>query len=213
VKVKSATIQNHLLIERATQSDVPEVAHLHVHVFPGFFLTSLGTSFLEELYRGFLAHPSGIFIIAREAGRLVGFAAGTSAPDVFFPDLRRRRRVAFAIKAIPAILKNPLPVCRKLLHAIKYRGETPVPVARSSCALLSSIGVAETCRGSGLARRLIAAFEREAALHGAGFVYLTTDAHSNDRVNGFYAANGYTAVSRFLQSGKREMFRYEKSLS
>lgn len=202
-----------MIIEKAIQSDVSAVARLHIHAFPGFFLTSLGTSFLEELYRGFLAHPSGIFIVAREAGHIVGFAAGTSEPDVFFSDLRRRRRAAFVIKAIPAILRNPLPVCKKLLHAARYRGEAPAPVARSSCALLSSIGITEVCRGSGLAGKLIAAFEREAGLHGAGFVYLTTDVHDNDRVNKFYVANGYTAVSQFLQSGKREMFRYEKTLS
>lgn len=202
-----------MIIEQAIPSDVPEVARLHVHAFPGFFLTSLGTSFLEELYGGFLAHPSGIFIVAREAGHIVGFAVGTSKPDEFFTDLRRRRRVAFVIKAIPAILRNPLPVCRKLFHAVRYRGDAPAPVERSAGALLSSLGVAETCRGSGLAGKLVAAFEQEAALRGAGFVYLTTDAQGNDRVNRFYVANGYSAVSRFSQSGNREMFRYEKSLS
>lgn len=201
-----------MIIEQATPSDVAEVARLHVHAFPGFFLTSLGTPFLEELYGGFLGHPSGIFIVAREAGHIVGFAVGTSKPVEFFPDLRRRRRVAFVIKAIPAIFRNPLPVCRKLFHAVRYRGEAPAPVERASGALLSSLGVAETCRGSGLAGKLVLEFEQKAAQNGAGFVYLTTDAQGNDRVNRFYANNGYTVVSRFFQSGRREMFRYEKSL-
>lgn len=172
----------------------------------------MGPAFLEELYGGFLSHPSGIFIVARDKGCLVGFVAGTARPADFFTDLRRRRQFAFLIKAIPAVLKNPLPVCRKLLYAIRYRGDTPEPKPNSLGALLSSIGVADPYRGSGLAPRLIAAFEQEAAAYGVGFVYLTTDVHDNDRVNRFYRANGYTVVSRFLQSGKREMFRYEKLL-
>lgn len=200
-----------MIIVKADRTDVAEVAKLHVHAFPGFFLTSLGLSFLKELYAGFLSHPSGIFIVAKDEGGIVGFAAGTSAPEAFFPDLRRRRRFAFVFKAIPSILRNPLPVCRKLLYAVRYCGEAPA--ARSSGALLSSIGTAIACRGNGVAASLILEFEKEAMGHGADFVYLTTDAEQNDRVNAFYRRHGYAAVSRFQQNGRRDMFRYEKQLS
>lgn len=202
-----------MLIRKANLNDVAEVATLHVHAFPNFFLTSLGISFLKELYAGFLAHPTGIFLVASDGVRIVGFIAGTSEPVTFFAELRRRRRIAFVVKAVPAILKNPLPVCRKLLYAVRYRGETPTAGPSSGGALLSSIGIASSLRGSGLASDLIAAFENEAVSSGAEFVYLTTDANDNDRVNGFYQANGYVSVARFIQSGSREMFRYEKQLS
>lgn len=200
-----------MIIDRADVGDLAEVAKLHVHAFPGFFLTSLGLSFLEELYAGFLAHPSGIFIVARDGGSIVGFVAGTSAPEVFFSDLRRRRRFAFVFKAIPSILRNPLPVFRKLLYAVRYRGEALA--TRSSGALLSSIGTARWCRGSGLAANLIIAFEKRVMAHGADFVYLTTDVEDNDRVNAFYKRHGYVPVCCFKQNGRREMFRYEKQLS
>lgn len=199
-----------MIFEKAKQVDLPEVARLHVRAFPDFFLTSLGVPFLEELYGGFLAHSSGIFIVVHHEGRIVGFASGTSNPDDFFSDLRRRRKVAFVIKAIPAVMQNPLPVCKKLFSALRYRGEAPVSVKGPSGALLSSIGIDSAFKGSGLATELITAFEREAETHGAEYVYLTTDTHGNDRVNRFYNANGYIAVSMFLQGGKREMFRYEK---
>lgn len=199
-----------MIIDRANTDDISEVAKLHVRAFPGFFLTSLGLPFLEELYAGFLSHKTGIFVVAKDEGRIVGFAAGTSASEVFFPDLRRRRRLAFVLKAIPSILRNPLPVCRKLLYAVRYRGEAPAE--KTSGALLSSIGVASMHQGSGLAAALVSAFEEKASAHGASFVYLTTDVEQNDRVNAFYRKNGYLPVCHFYQDGRREMYRYEKQL-
>lgn len=197
-------------IVKASRADVPEVAKLHIDAFPGFFLTSLGLPFLEELYDGFLSHPSGIFIIAKDDRGIIGFAAGTSAPEVFFPELRRSRFLAFFLKSIPSIVRNPIPVCRKLLLAARYRGGASQQ--RPGGALLSSIGIATVCRGDGSAANLIAEFERIAASRGVDLVYLTTDAERNDRVNAFYKKQGYAIVDHFQQSGKRCMFRYEKRL-
>lgn len=200
-----------MVIVKADRTDLAEVARLHVHAFPGFFLTSLGLSFLEELYAGFLSHPSGIFLLAKNDEGIAGFVAGTSDPLEFFPDLRRRRRFAFVFKAIPSVLRNPLPVCRKLLYAVRYRGEAAV--TRCSGALLSSIGTTVVSRGSGVAASLILEFEKEAMARGVDFIYLTTDAEQNDRVNAFYQKNGYAVASRFQQNGRRDMLRYEKQLS
>lgn len=197
-------------IENAVPGDVDEVAHLHVHAFPGFFLTSLGPVFLKELYRGFLSHPSGIFLVARNEDGIIGFVAGTSEPEVFFNELRRRRGLFFGLKALPAILGNPLPVVRKLFYALRYRGDAPV--ARVSGALLSSIGVAGQVKGTGVAGRLVAAFEDEARKRGARSVYLTTDVHANERVNTFYVKHNYRIRDQFKQGGRRDMFRYEKIL-
>lgn len=198
-------------MRNADFEDIDEVVDLHIQAFPGFFLTSLGKGFLKELYAGFLTDSTGIFVVARNEGGLVGFAAGTSEPEAFFADLRRRRGAVFAIKAIPAIVKNPLPVCRKLFYAVRYRGEAPA--ARSSGALLSSIGIATSAIGTGIAGSLILAFENEVLKRGVKSVYLTTDVQDNDRVNAFYAKHGYVVLDRFKQNGRRDMFRYEKILA
>lgn len=197
-------------IEQASLRDVGEIVRLHAEAFPGFFLTSLGCGFLEELYRGFLSHPSGICLVARQSGFLAGFAAGTSQPDIFFHNLRRRRGAFFLAKAIPAVLANPVPVVRKLIYAVRYRGEAPV--SAFSGALLSSIGVRGAAKGAGISGALIRAFEDEAMIRGAPSVYLTTDASGNERVNAFYRKHGYQVRDRFKQNGTREMFRYEKKL-
>lgn len=192
--------------------DVAAVAALHLEAFPGFFLTSLGKSFLEELYSGFLSHPSGMLLVAKVDGIVVGFVAGTTKPELFFRTLRRRRGWAFVSSAMPSLVKNPLPVIKKLLHAFRFGGgETPD--VHPGSALLSSIGVAPSRRGSGFADAMITAFENAAKAQGAYAVYLTTDVDHNERVNAFYRKHGYVVTARFLQGRGRTMFRYEKPLS
>jgi ribosomal protein S18 acetylase RimI-like enzyme len=195
---------------KARLADLEAVAKLHTQVFPGFFLTSLGVAFLKELYIGFLSHPSGILLVVKENDKIVGFAAGTIEPGIFFSDLRHKRFIAFTIKAIPSILRNPLPVCRKLFHATKYQGDSPPK--RQSAALLSSIGVSGSHQGAGVANMLIMEFENEARIHGAEHIYLTTDAQNNNRVNAFYLKQGYVVTATFKQNDGREMFRYEKQI-
>lgn len=198
-------------IENAGPSDISEIARLHCHAFPGFFLTSMGPPFLEELYLGFLEGAEGLLLVARDERGIIGFVAGTTAPEAFFAELRRRRGVFFGIKALPAVICNPLPVFRKLFYALRYRGEAPA--ARHSTALLSSIGVAAAVKGTGVAGRLVAAFEEEAHKQGCRAVYLTTDVHGNDRVNAFYVKHNYRITGQFKQGGMRDMFRYEKTLN
>jgi ribosomal protein S18 acetylase RimI-like enzyme len=194
----------------ATNADISQIANVHFDAFPGFFLTTLGGRFLEELYRGFLSHPSGILLVARDGQGLLGFAAGTSDPALFFRELRRRRWPHFLYKAAPAIVRNPGPVLRKIAYAARYRGDQPI--ARTHGALLSSIGVCRAAQGAGVAGPLISAFEASAGSLGAASVYLTTDLHGNDRVLTFYRKHGYREFDRFRQGAAREMCRLVKDL-
>ena len=196
-------------IRRATLSDVQNVTKIHIAAFPGFFLTSLGKGFLRELYSGFLSLPSGIFLVAENQGQLIGFAAGTSDPESYFSELRKRRGVFFLLSAIPAVLRHPLLVMKKLYGALFYRGDEPADL--KNAALLSSIGVLPEAFGAGVGRELLEKFEEIAFSHGAQFVYLTTDETGNDRVNAFYRKCGYREESRFLQQANRPMLRYVKT--
>ena len=198
-------------IRIAAADDVDAIVGVHIAAFPGFFLTSLGKHFLGELYLGFLKQSSGILLVAENGGSLVGFAAGTTMPDSFFKVLRKTRGIFFLLKAIPAMLQNPLIVLRKVYSAIFYRGDSPTEL--NGGALLSSIGVLPEVLGSSLGRQLLTGFELEAASRDSKFVYLTTDAVGNERVNNFYRKCGYREESRFNQQAIRPMLRYIKDVA
>jgi len=131
------------------RASIPQIVALHIAAFPGFFLTSLGPRFLRLLYAGFANEPKGICIAAEEKGVIIGFAAGTTAPDVFFGRLLRRQGWRFAIAAIPGLLRNPGFVARKCFGALFYRGEQPTGLANA--ALLSSLAVSPAYEGKALA--------------------------------------------------------------
>lgn len=198
-----------MIFRKASPADIDAVVRIHIRAFPGFFLTRLGYGFLCELYNGFLSNPTGVFIVAEASGgQLIGFAAGTLAPEQFFYDLRKKRAKHFLIHAIPALLKNPSLVFSKLYSAVFYRGDKPSDLEGG--ALLSSIGVLPDVAGKTIGSELLSSFESEVFSQGAPFVYLTTDEVGNERVNAFYLRNGYLVESRFMQGGKRPMLRYLK---
>lgn len=195
-------------IRRATLKDVSVVAKIHTIAFPGFFLTTLGDSFLRELYSGFANQSSGIFVVAEDDDKIIGFAAGTTEPDIFFTKLRKKRGFYFLLKAIPALIKNARVVFKKLVSSVFYKGDTPAEL--SGGTLLSSIGVIPSLHGGLVGSALLDDFEKIAFSQNAAFIYLTTDAIGNERVNAFYVKRGYSVESQFMQQSNRPMLRYVK---
>lgn len=196
--------------QKATIADLDAVARVHLQAFPGFFLSRLGYGFLREMYRGFVTHVDGVFWIALdEQSKVIGFIAGTTAPHTFFADLRRMRMWYFLWHAIPALLRQPMLVLPKLYGALFYKGDKPKDLTGG--VLLSSIGVLPNVVGKSVGQGLLQSFENDIWSKGRQFIYLTTDALNNDKVNKFYQRNGYQIESQFMQSGNRLMFRYIKN--
>jgi colanic acid biosynthesis glycosyl transferase WcaI len=190
---------------------VEAMVRLHQNAFPSFFATSLGPRFLRMLYRGFLHSETGVCVVARNGDELIGFAAGTTDPDLFFRALLRKKGAFLALAAIPALICNPLFVIRKCLGAFFYRGEPPKTLPKAG--LLSSLAVSPQAENRGVGRQLVEAFCRELTQRGIGNVYLTTDASDNDRVNRFYTRCGFRLVDSFERPGKRLMNRWARTLN
>lgn len=199
-----------MIIRKATKDDLPQIVDVHIAAFEGFFLTLMGKPFLRKMYQAFCSEQFGVMQVAiDESQRIVGFAAGTVAPDQYFPALRKKMWFKFLLAAVPGIIKNPLKVLRKLYHAMFYKGDKPATLQQT--ALLSSIAVLPEMAGKSLGKALLTEFERQVELAGIKSLYLTTDKHGNDSVVGFYIKAGYQIESEFTQPDGRQMLRLTKS--
>jgi GNAT superfamily N-acetyltransferase len=186
-------------------SDAKALARIHRQAFPGFFLSSLGESFLSELYRGFAGDPSAITVVVRDAeGLACGAAVGSTEPAGFYRRLLKRRWPGFVAASVHAAIINPAAVPR-LLRAILYRGELP---SMDQWALLSSVCLGPALQGSGVGRQLATRWLEQAKMMGAIRVFLTTDADSNDAINRFYIAQGWTLAGDYVTPEDRPMNRY-----
>jgi ribosomal protein S18 acetylase RimI-like enzyme len=196
------------IIRNMGKADLDEVVQLHTRAFPDFFLTSLGENFLHELYKSFLLDDSTISKIIEKDMQIKGFVIGTMKPDSFFRKMLFHKWFLLLVYALRAFVKNPVFVSRKLLYALKYRGERPEKLINA--ALLSSVGVDPLSAKSGFGTLLIKAFCDEAFLKNASAVYLTTDLVENDSVNAFYLKNGFHLEGVLKKTNGRLMNRYVK---
>jgi GNAT superfamily N-acetyltransferase len=183
-----------------------EVVKVHVHSFPGFFLTFLGPRFLREFYKSFTYDVTGVGFSAldNDKGNIVGVIVGPVDPAGYFKRLLLRRFWVFCLASISAIVKKPR-VIKRLFRAVFYRGEAPSGPKR---ALLSSIAVSPDYQKKGVGKLLVSRWMEEVKNRGATGCYLTTDAYDNDPVNSFYQNLGWTVESTYETPEGRKMNRY-----
>lgn len=193
-------------IRTMSLSDLNEVVQIHLTAFPDFFLTKLGKGFLYELYKGFLFDKNSICVVAILGSDIQGFVVGNLYPGHFFKKLFFNHAIRFLFYALKTFFRYPAMVLRKLIYALRYRGDQPAGL--SNAALLSSIGVHPHTVAKGIGSQLLNEFCNNAYSRGAMAVYLTTDHMDNERVNQFYLKNGFYLDTVFTQTNKRKMNRY-----
>jgi ribosomal protein S18 acetylase RimI-like enzyme len=199
-------------IRDAHGSDIDEIVKIHIKSFEGFFLTSMGPSFLRPLYKAFIEKQTGLMRVAcDESNQVVGFSAGTTSPDSFFLELKIAKGFQFCLAAIPGLLKNPTLVMKKIFGALFYKGDRTEKLENS--ALLSSLAVMPTMSGKSIGRQLVLDFQQQVIKSSScKRVYLITDKLGNEKVIYFYQKLNYVTESEFTQSGNREMICLVKSL-
>lgn len=194
----------------ARPQDVPSVVDVHVAAFPGFFLTTLGPAFLRTMYRAFLANAGGVFVVAKANQDVHGFAVGALKSAGKDRALALRYLPQFLISVIPGLARSPIKVSRRILSQFFAVGEQiTIP---EDAAVLRSIGIIPSARGTGVAAHLLREFERCSFLKGARSVALTTDAIDNARAIKFYQKNGYEVAQEFMQDKNRRMLLMLKTL-
>jgi ribosomal protein S18 acetylase RimI-like enzyme len=139
-------------------TDAPEaygqIAALHMAGIKQGFLPSLGAPFLEELYKAMHADPnSAVFVARDQSGHVVGFVSGGLGMGSIYRQMFRRWPAL--LKALAPTMRSPWKIARVaevlwFSSALKGKPESPK-------AELYSIVVAESARGTGVAKNLYAA--------------------------------------------------------
>ena len=181
-------------------------AEVHSRVFPQFFLTTLGTRFLRQLYISIVADESAFGFVTRDVatGLVTGVVTGTVEPEGYYRRMMTRRAWSFAWAALPALLMRPW-LLPGLVRRLRFRGRPPPGGHR---AYLTVIAVDSAVQGEGLGRRLLAAWTEESRARGVDGMYLATDADDNDAVNAFYLNCGWALESTYASFEDRRMNRY-----
>lgn len=187
------------------RSDVNSVVVTHQSAMPGFFLSSLGRSFLKTYYGSLVNDPTAIARVAVDAaGNVIGFAVGSTNPSGFYRRLLSRRWLAFAVASVPGLLQNPWATPR-IVRAIRYPGTQP---QGDNLGGLYSIGVLSDMQGRGVGSMLVSAFLDEALMRGSSAVYLHADAEGNDGWNALLRKMGWRLVKTFTTPEGRRMNEY-----
>jgi ribosomal protein S18 acetylase RimI-like enzyme len=200
-----------LTYERLAPGHLKPVAALHQACFPDYYLTRLGTAFLEAMYGWYVKSPEAIAYVALDDSRqTVGFVAGTTGAESYHRSLFRHQFGPLLRALLGRLFSHPV-----LTWGLIWERKDLVPQAFSALlsstsspsaefpavkegppvASLVSIGVEPAHRRSGIARRLTELFLAEARQRGSELVTLSVR-EDNLAARGFYESLHWTEVAR-----------------
>jgi ribosomal protein S18 acetylase RimI-like enzyme len=144
-------------VRAGTERDAAFAAALHASEISEGFLPSLGTPFLERLYRRITLELPSFLLIAEIDGRPVGFVAGSENVARLYRAFLRHDGVPATMSALPRVLRSWRRVLETLRYPASEQGaQEPLPPAE-----LLAIAVAPTARRLGVGRALVDAFVAE----------------------------------------------------
>jgi hypothetical protein len=108
-------------IRRAKVSDAAAIAEMHSDVLPTGSLRSLGTGFLEELFRAQILDPDAIVVVAERDDEPIGYSSGVLSMPAFRRRFLRRHGIRAALRTIPHLRPETL---RRVLETATYPDKT-----------------------------------------------------------------------------------------
>ena len=200
--------------------DVPEIASLHMDLFPDYLLSRLGRRFLMRFYEWHVSRDGVLTtVFTDDSGVARGFIVGGATKTEYYRMVLRDLWTHFALQMLRYSLRNPAMVARTVFHRAylivrlpqrcpnRARRSTPVATLGATPeGFLAYIGLAELMRGTGAAAAMLAAFEQTA--WNAGYRALTLGVRRDNReARRFYEKN------HWLESGtEADLVTYHKIL-
>lgn len=190
-------------------NDYKFIAKIHAEAFSDFFLTSLGSGFLNTYYKACLRNSESISVGAVDTnGQIKGFCMGCISSKGYHKKLLMSNFHSFLIQGLLILFSKPfslLRLVRNLEKKANYHDD-------GSYAEILSIAVSPNCKGSGIGRRMIEKFEEQALNKGCKKIALTTDYCNNQDVLLFYKSSGYTIYYEFSAFPNRKMYKLIKTI-
>lgn len=196
-------------IRKAEVGDVPQIVRIHENAFKGFFLTTLGSRFLQFYYKAFVNSKDGIVFCAVENGHVLGFSAATKLCRGFNTRLIKNNLFSFFVLSVKLLFTQPRALVRLAKNLTKKSEEV---IDNEDYAELYSIGVLLETQGKGVGKKLLYATEAALKNEGVEKVSLTTDYYNNESAVAFYHAMGYSTLYEFIAYPDRKMYRLIKQL-
>jgi ribosomal protein S18 acetylase RimI-like enzyme len=185
--------------------DIEQVVKVHLRSFPDFFLSFLGSRFLHLFYSSVCSAPEGIALVyLNSESSPAGFVVGAMNPQSFYSRLLKHEWLKFSLASISAIYKKPQ-VIRRILRAFFHPSKNP---KGNNIAGLFSLGVLPDLQSTGVGKKLVHGFLREAKNLGCVRVFLTTDRDNNEMINAFYSNLRFKVERQFKTPEGRRMNEY-----
>jgi GNAT superfamily N-acetyltransferase len=184
----------------ADPEHVDQIVRVHLAAFPGFFLSTLGPSFLRLFYRELQADPAALLLVSLRKGRVTGVVGGVVDESEFFRSLRQRRQGAFIRASLRTLMRRPA-TARPLWRARRRHAQHQDGVP----ATLLTLAVDPGEQGHGTGRALVKAFTEDLIERNIDSYKLTTDALDNDATIQFYLSQRFQITDHWSTPEGRQM--------
>lgn len=195
---------------KANTTDVDSIVAIHNQAFPDFFLTTLGSRFLQLYYKCMCKCEDAVTLCAEEDGEVKGFATSSYYSHGFNTTLIKKNLFRFGLMGIELLFTKPKAILR-LVKNLDKKAEGNAVEDNGEYAELYSIAVKPGNQGSGIGKNLLMATEKDVAKHNSK-ISLTTDYNNNEKTIGFYHSLGYQDYYEFVTYPDRRMWRMIKEL-
>lgn len=194
------------MIRKAEASDAKMLAKIHNKTLKGDFLPSLGTPFLEELYKIMIVHNYATGIVYTKSKQVIAFLIFATNSNTLFKQIFKKHFLRLAVLIIPKLINKPSNLVN-ILSTIFYSKKSSASSTQSELLIIS---VDTKYRRQGIGKLLISKLNHYLKKQKVSKykVTLTAD-HKN--AEAFYITLGFKNVSDFVLYGKKWK-TYQKNL-
>ena len=174
---------------------VAQVAKLHAEGIARGFISSLGPTFIKQLYRGIVSCPSAFCLVAVDEDRVVGFLAGAESVGKLYRSLILRRGLLM-IGPLLRFAFSPRTI-RKIFQTLLYPSHTGKEYPPAE---VLSVVVAADARRRGVGDKLMRAGLKELAHRNISAVKVAVAA-DNEPANHYYIKEGFEKAGIYDSHG------------